>query len=59
MVYANYIIHVKKEPRAARQQLQLAGKGEPDIFDKYAVFAGNVSGARAALGLWRTWCGVP
>lgn len=52
LVYANYIIHVKKEPRAARQQLQLAGKGEASIFDKYAIFAGNVS-ATAPCFLWR------
>jgi predicted Zn-dependent protease len=43
MVYANYIIHVKKEPRAARQQLQLASKGEPGIIDRYNIFAAQVS----------------
>lgn len=54
LVYANYIIHVKKEPRAARQQLQLAGRGEDaSMFDKYAIFAGNVSSATATCFLWR------
>lgn len=42
LVYANYIIHVKKEPRAARQQLQLASKGEPSIIERYNIFAANV-----------------
>jgi hypothetical protein len=42
MVYANYIIHVKKEPRAARQQLQLASKGEPGLIDRYNIFAAQV-----------------
>lgn len=43
LVYANYVIHVKKEPRAARQQLQLANKGEPGIIERYNIFAANVS----------------
>lgn len=43
LVYANYIIHVKKEPRAARQQLQLASKGEPGVIGRYNIFAAQVS----------------
>lgn len=46
LVYANYVIHVKKEPRAARQQLQLAGKCDPDVIERYNLFAANVSMAR-------------
>lgn len=62
LVYANYIIHVKKEPRAARQQLQLASKGEPNLIERYNIFSANVGplwrlGALAAsprshLALW-------
>jgi hypothetical protein len=50
LVYANYIIHVKKEPRAARQQLQLASKGEGTMFDRYAIFTGNVSSHTRSTG---------
>lgn len=42
LLYANYIIHVKKEPRAARQQLQLASKGEPNLIERYNIFSANV-----------------
>lgn len=43
LAYANYVIHAKKEPRAARQQLQLAVKGDPSIIERYNIFAANVS----------------
>jgi hypothetical protein len=47
LLYANHIIHVRKEPRAARQQLQLAAKGEPSIVQRYNIFAANVRGCAA------------
>jgi hypothetical protein len=42
VLYANYIIHVRKQPRAARQQLQLAAKYEPSNIDRYSIFCAMV-----------------
>ncbi|WIA38773.1 hypothetical protein OEZ86_002065 [Tetradesmus obliquus] len=38
LLYSNYIIYVRKQPRAARQQLQLAAKHEPSNIDRYGIF---------------------
>jgi hypothetical protein len=42
VLYANYIIYVRKQPRAARQQLQLAAKYEPSNIDRYSIFCAMV-----------------
>lgn len=51
VLYANYIIHVKKDPRSARTQLQVAGKNEPDIFARYSIFRALVRIAAAAAAV--------
>jgi hypothetical protein len=56
LVYANYIIHVKKEPRAARQQLQLASKGEPNLIERYNIFSANVGLPRFRYHLCSITC---
>lgn len=42
ILYADHIIHVKKEPRAARTQLQVASKNDPGFIDRYNIFSAMV-----------------
>jgi hypothetical protein len=49
VLYANYIIHVRKQPRAARQQLQLAAKYELSSIDRYSIFCAMVGAHRRNL----------
>lgn len=51
LLYANYIIHVRKEPRSARTQLQLAAKHEPGVVERYMIFAALVRATDTPVGL--------
>lgn len=41
ILYANFLIEVRKDAQSARTQLQLAAKSNPDIAEKYFIYAGQ------------------
>jgi len=43
MLYANFVIYVRQQPRAARTQLQQLAECNPGIVERYRLFTASVS----------------
>ncbi|KAG2445381.1 hypothetical protein HXX76_000003 [Chlamydomonas incerta] len=46
LLYANFVLEVRKDGPAARTQLQLAGKQNPNIVERYQIFCTNETSKR-------------
>ncbi|KAG2431591.1 hypothetical protein HYH02_013284 [Chlamydomonas schloesseri] len=46
LLYANFVLEVKKDGPAARTQLQLAGKQNPNVVERYQIFCTNETSKR-------------
>ncbi|PNW79942.1 hypothetical protein CHLRE_08g373200v5 [Chlamydomonas reinhardtii] len=46
LLYANFVLEVKRDGPAARTQLQLAGKQNPNIVERYQIFCTNETSKR-------------